>query len=711
MTFLAPAFLAALGALAAPVAIHLLNKLRVREVRWAAMRFLQDAVRKNARKLQLQDLILLLLRCAVLAVLVLAFARPTLDPDAREKIAAAGEGFTSVVLLDHSASMGLGNGVETRFDRARADVLAWLASLPSGSAAGLILVHDGYTSPVGRPTRDLALVRRSVELAQLTDRGTDFLPALRAAVNSLRRATGRREIHLFTDNQLAGWKDEAAVRELLAAEPGLKLVLHPSEPLPANSAPNLALTDLRPDSAVPLAGQPLRVLATVTNFGSVPAAGIRLTLAVDGNAPSADAVIPSLAPGGSSTLPLVVRLPEGARHTLTAQLPPDPLALDNRRDLAVEVSPQSEILLVESRTGPAAWQTSGHFLAAALVPVPADQAARHHLRVTRVGPAQVTAELIAASSVFIFCDSAAPAPDLLAAIAARVRDGAGLIVLPGSPASLDALAVPPLSELLPGSAAARPPSDTANSLASPPYNHPLATPWNDRNNGSLSALRFDRSLALTPAKDAAVMLAFANNEPAFLEHGVGRGRVILGAFPPVPAWTNLPLHPAFITLTHRLVARVLPPGRARLNLAPGEMFQSPVPLEQLNRDVFVQGPGADARRTAVGRTELVGGQPLLRVRDTAAAGIYRVFIGKETEQPDQLFAVQPDPAESDVSPARPDLFAAAAEATSSAAPATAARPQEPRFDARQLWFALLVFAAVFSLLELALALRTSRRPV
>ena len=52
MTFLAPEILWGLGALAAPIAIHLLNKFRVKVVQWGATRFLIDILQKNKRRLE-----------------------------------------------------------------------------------------------------------------------------------------------------------------------------------------------------------------------------------------------------------------------------------------------------------------------------------------------------------------------------------------------------------------------------------------------------------------------------------------------------------------------------------------------------------------------------------------------------------------------------------------------------------------------------------
>jgi hypothetical protein len=711
MQFLAPSALAGLAALSLPVIIHLLNKLRIREVRWAAMRFLITAAQKNQRRVKMQDLLLLILRCLVLALIVFAFARPTFEKIEKSSLV-AGDPLTVMVLLDQSASMGANDGVETRFTAARDSALKFLEELPSGSAAGLLLVNDTYASPVSRPSRDLSLVRRSVELAKLTDRGTDFQPAIRAAVEALRNLPGRREVHLFTDNQLSGWSTVDAVREFLKTAPDIKVIVTtPGATAAAGSTGNLAITHLKLDTAIPVAGQPIRVLAEITNTGDTPANGVRLTLALNDDAPSADAVITNLAPGGTRYVPLLVRLPGTGFHTLTATLPPDRLAFDNRRTIALEVAPASDVLVVESRRGPALWQGSGHFLATALAPVDEEAASRHYLHVTRATAADLDPSKLSGYAVIFLAGSDAIPLPVVTALADFVKAGGGLVVMPGDPTPADLFLDAPWPDLLP--ALINPPIEPARgNVQDGPFNHPLFSLWNDPAAGNLNALRFNRIFALDPLKipEVSIALRLADNSPVIVERALGKGRVVLFAAPPIPSWTNLPLHPAFVPLAHRLYAGTARASTLKLNLAPGDAFQAPVPIDQLNRDVYVRAPGEDTKPVAIGRTELVGTQAMIRVRNTSSAGRYTVYVG-QTERPDFVFAVQSPAAESELKSAPADILTAfalpASTDTTASAPPVAA-PTKPFLTAQQLWLIALAAAAFLSCTELLLALRSSR---
>ena len=74
MSFLNSIMLFGTAAVAVPIIIHLLNRRKFKKVTWAAMKFIKLSVEQNQRRMQLEDLILLLLRCALLALLAFALA-------------------------------------------------------------------------------------------------------------------------------------------------------------------------------------------------------------------------------------------------------------------------------------------------------------------------------------------------------------------------------------------------------------------------------------------------------------------------------------------------------------------------------------------------------------------------------------------------------------------------------------------------------------
>ena len=85
MTFLQPAFLWGLLAIAIPVLIHLWHQKRGQPLPWAAMQWLREASEQQQRGLKFDDWLLLAVRCLVIALLSILLAQPIWKQDADPK--------------------------------------------------------------------------------------------------------------------------------------------------------------------------------------------------------------------------------------------------------------------------------------------------------------------------------------------------------------------------------------------------------------------------------------------------------------------------------------------------------------------------------------------------------------------------------------------------------------------------------------------------
>src|ERR1700744_43165 len=112
--FLHPIMLLAMAGVAAPLLIHLLNRRRIEKINGAARRFPEAAIRRNKRRLNLEDLLLLLLRCALLLFVALAMARPAIHSPITSIFGQAR--VTAATVIDSSESMALTDGTQSRFD-------------------------------------------------------------------------------------------------------------------------------------------------------------------------------------------------------------------------------------------------------------------------------------------------------------------------------------------------------------------------------------------------------------------------------------------------------------------------------------------------------------------------------------------------------------------------------------------------------------------
>src|SRR5260370_35227910 len=106
MTFLSPLLIwgTLLGAI--PLIIHLLNRRRFRRVEWAPMHYLKLTIQRNRRRIELEQLLLLLLRIPLPVLLFFYLARPVLNPTGLEEWLATGGRAHKGALRAESIGMG-----------------------------------------------------------------------------------------------------------------------------------------------------------------------------------------------------------------------------------------------------------------------------------------------------------------------------------------------------------------------------------------------------------------------------------------------------------------------------------------------------------------------------------------------------------------------------------------------------------------------------
>ena len=103
MSFLFPLFLAGSLVVAVPILLHMIRRHTRERVTFSSLMFLQATLPRFKHRRRLENLFLLLLRCVIVILLAVAFARPFFaQPTAQESVRV---GRRVVLLIDTSASM------------------------------------------------------------------------------------------------------------------------------------------------------------------------------------------------------------------------------------------------------------------------------------------------------------------------------------------------------------------------------------------------------------------------------------------------------------------------------------------------------------------------------------------------------------------------------------------------------------------------------
>ena len=184
-------------AAALPILIHLWSRRRYREESWAAMTFLLAALRKNARRIQLEQWMLLAVRTLLVAALRAGPGRSAVVGHLRPGSAARAGRRTSCWCIDGSYSMdyrrsdaAAGCAGKSRFDAARQLAKQIVAGRPAGGR--LHAGADGRAAarrhrPAG--VRSAATCVEEIDNLELPHAGAQ-LPATLAEVETILRQAG-----------------------------------------------------------------------------------------------------------------------------------------------------------------------------------------------------------------------------------------------------------------------------------------------------------------------------------------------------------------------------------------------------------------------------------------------------------------------------------------------------------------------------------------
>jgi Aerotolerance regulator N-terminal len=282
--FVNPWFMAAGGALiSSPILIHLINRMRFKRIRWAAMEFLLKSQKRNRRRLIIEQLILLLLR--ILLVLLAAFLL------ARYLYSGAEDqgGTKHFVLLDDGLSMTDHWFVEGKpincFDKAREGVVAIAQEAQKANSAQEMVVY--LLSDLETPVFDKRLNNATVgELTEILDKhkptALHLLPAAgieKGAAYLKSQPQGSKILHYVGDFRENKWVSGAEGKSTAEAvdktvEAGIHVSLFDAAyPSRADTRQivenhdNLAIVDLHAETRIAAEGVPIEFTVRLWNYG------------------------------------------------------------------------------------------------------------------------------------------------------------------------------------------------------------------------------------------------------------------------------------------------------------------------------------------------------------------------------------------------------------------------------------------------------------
>lgn len=679
ISFANPYFLGALACVAVPILIHLFTRDHIKHVAFSTMRFFAKGAKMVVQRKKFQELLLILLRAAVVALLAFIFARPFFKSKVVENPGDA-VGVARVVVMDVSGSMRQAGLPEAL----KKEALAALDSLKQGEDEAALIAFDD--APIVQEPLAKAIDQVKTTAAAVTPGygGTNLAEALRKANELLRGVHAKqKEIVLISDLQRQGWRYFKGDWKLGS---DVKLNIRALK-AGGTRAPACIVEASAPTSLV-LDGQPSSIAVRIANRTEEALNNLEVTLMLNGT--KADTQNVNIRANGTAA----VRF----RHTFdTPGDNPGSVVVGSNASSAGSVFyfnartlPRIPVLLVNGRPSANPQQDAAFFIGKALAPTEEAPFA-----VKTLAADKLTSKDVAAANVVILANAGVIPAGVSDALSTLMQRGGGVIFLPGDQVKADVfnatfshIAPCKLSKIRDAVPAN---GETAESLTRVDFEHPIFQTFSLPHHGDMGRPKFAKYWETTDTQLSRVLARFSDGRPAILEREMGKGIAMALVSAVDSNWNDLAYQSVFLPYLHQTVRYLAVRSAERTAFASGD----PLPLPEGDT---LKGPDGKMHPA----TDAAAAQP----------GFY--YAMAPAGKTDICYAVNSSFTENDPANVAADEIVAAIERAPGEVlggldldPATVAAQAQGKKD-NGLWWVLLCGLLVLTLAELVVGNKTLR---
>jgi Aerotolerance regulator N-terminal len=649
MSFLSPLLLSGLALASVPVIIHLLNRRRFIRIDWAPMEYLKLTIRKNRKRIQLEQWLLLAVRVLAVAALFFAVARPTISNNAVAQLLAAQGRAARFVVIDDSLSMGALSAGKSALARAKDAAIEALkhvepqdtVTLMTALQAETPLVRDAHLDQVDAVTN----LVRSLEITQAFGQWGSIFEKIDAHVQ--RSSQPVREVLLITDLRATGW--DAGVNDVVDRWATGNVSLRIFD-VGGTVSGNVVLKSLEQTVPLALVHTPVSFLARIHNDGGDRTPAQEATLTVDGKPQSIQ--LPEVPAKGDIDLPVTVTFDSPGMHGVELALPRDNLPEDNVRYVSVDVRSSLGIEVVDGEPDPRPFESETDFLELAY------SVGRQPWQITRMTDSQWASNPLLAPDVLVLANVGSISEQRAAELTAQVEAGLGLMIFLGEqvdPTAYNRVLYREGRGLLPAEIVRYREEEATGLVLENFADSPLAPLTRLKSNAlaKIRPKRFAEVSVAADAGDAVRVLARWNDSrqsPAIVEKRIGEGRVLLWTITADKKWSDWPTDGSYVLAVRQAAMAIAAHATDRDNVTAGQPLRFRLDKKGIPLQAGVKLPGRDDPQVvAVDRTDPK--LPQLRFDKTARAGFYHM----EWKDPvmgslSRLFAASPDVRESNLAP-------------------------------------------------------------
>ncbi len=639
------------------------------------------------RNLRIRQLLLLLIRTAIILLLVLAFARPTLQSGSGGLLSERSN-IEAVIVLDNSMSLSESRLSGTLLDELRARFNSLQDAFRAGDRITVIQSTAPAATLIKQEPFESGVWERSIQKLQPNYLKTDVNSAISQAISLLDQSVfATKELYVISDFQQSGI-DSRSLTELFG-QPENTEIQPFLLPIAHAEAENISIDSVTVVNRLVEINQPLHIKAYFRNHHPENHLNTLASVSLNNNRVAQQQV--SIAPNELKEVQFQLTLAENGFVNGFIETESDALQEDNRRYFNFYVPKRVQLLHITP---------SGDFRS--FLPLILNPAIdRDVFGYQRELAANWSSRNFLEYDVIILEGLDQLPETLISRLKSFVEQGGGAIVLPG-----DRIVPPQYNRLLEQFSLGKlgelqgSPGSVGQFLTIENFrwNHPVFEGLFEEKPGQLNPIEVYANFRVSASLQSQDLLQLSDRSPLLLESNLNKGVIYFISSPMQPQWNQLPTKGFVVPLLYRLVYFA---GTRKISdrqeIRTGEIYQSQFSsLEAPYEFRMSLSQETDVRLTPGFR----GSNVLIEFAETALPGNYRL---QHNNQQIAALSVNPWPAESDAryfSDELPALFPGSRLLANDTP--IADQVQSSRFG-QELWRYLLIAAFVLLLVEMVVA--------
>ena len=589
-----------------PLGLHLWRRRHFQPKSWAAMQFVLQAWQEESQKAKLQNLLLVLLRVAVLALFLFAISAPSTGVR-RPIVGDESTGTHHIVIIDSTYSMATidQKSGKSALAEAKQKAIDYVRELPNGDVVSVLTIGEFEQWIVEIPGNDFQQVAAAINEITVQSAGGNLQDVLELSAELIKRYREQdpnllnAHLVVFTDMERNVWETiigsedpTVSSRSTLSDLGTLNVVDCRVEPM-ANSA----ITGLAIQYDQGAFAADVTVVAELACYYHQTSNTVGISWFLDDEFVLRTET--EIGAGETASVELPLKNLDTGSHHIEARLDDDSLALDNSRWLAFDSPARLRVLCVDGA------EDASAAVSLAFAPTDLPDWPVFTLTINEVEFEQYHLEDY---DVIALCELDVISAFNIRRLRSFVNQGGTLIVAPGQALDLESY-----NSFYGGSQngleaglqwgnfiANEPTEDTESSIHV--TGHDIGLLFRSHPNNGISALPIYKYVEIEVIEnhESETVLELSNGAPLLVCSPIGKGHVLtfstsLAIETDEQRWSDLGAWPSFLPLIHESMRYVLEQRIRTANVNIGEFPERRISMNNGPVTISVQGPDGETQ--------------------------------------------------------------------------------------------------------------------